>query len=109
MFEINKKATLFTIDLTTGLAKILTKYDKEIMYNGIAIPTRPVAYAVSSNTLLIFNPSNTAASLVLVFCYGLKGADLGDRFQTTTQKNGGPRRPPFFKFIRLEVVSNAQT
>lgn len=61
LFEINKKATLFTVNLTTGLAKIITKYDKEIMYNGIAIPTRPVAYAVSSNNLLIFNPTSTAA------------------------------------------------
>ncbi len=61
LFEVNKKATLFTVDLTTGLAKILTKYDKEIMYNGIAIPTRPVAYAVSSNSLLIFNPTNTSS------------------------------------------------
>ncbi len=63
LFEVNKKATLFTIDLGTGRARIITKYDKEIMYNGIAIPTKPVAYAVSSNNLLIFNPANTSTTI----------------------------------------------
>ncbi len=63
LFEVNKKATLFTIDLGTGLAKMVTKYDKDIMYIGIAIPTRPVAYAVSSNNLVIFNPGNTTATI----------------------------------------------
>jgi hypothetical protein len=61
LFEVNKKATLFTIDLGTGLARMVTKYDKDIMYNGIAIPTRPVAYAVGGSNLLIFNPGNTSA------------------------------------------------
>ncbi len=63
LFEVNKKATLFTINLSTGLAKILTKYDKEISYHGIAIPTRPVAYAVSSNNLLIFNPTSPSVTV----------------------------------------------
>jgi hypothetical protein len=63
LFEVNKKATLFTVDLGTGLAKMVTKYDKEIMYNGLAIPTQPVAYSVSGSNLLIFNPGNTTASI----------------------------------------------
>lgn len=58
LFEVNKKATLFTIDLTTGRAKMLTKYNKDIMYHGIAIPTRPVAYAVNTTNLMVFNPSS---------------------------------------------------
>lgn len=59
LFEINKKSTLFTVDVETGKTKILAKYDKNTMYTGIAIPTRAVAYAVStSNALLIFNPQS---------------------------------------------------
>jgi hypothetical protein len=60
LYEVNKKATLFSVDPGTGRAKMITKYDKGIMYHSIAIPTRPVAYAVSNNSLLIFNPANTA-------------------------------------------------
>lgn len=57
LFEINKKSTLFTVDLMTGNTVILAKYSKELMYTGIAIPTQPVAYAITSgNTFMIFNP-----------------------------------------------------
>jgi len=57
LYEVNKKATLMHVDLMTGNATILAKYDKSMMYHGIAIPTNPVAYAVTaSNNLLIFNP-----------------------------------------------------
>jgi hypothetical protein len=57
LFEVNKKSTLFTIDLATGDTRILAKYDKREMYTGIAIPTQPVSYAVDAmNNLLIFNP-----------------------------------------------------
>ncbi|WP_345269072.1 DUF4394 domain-containing protein [Nibrella viscosa] len=41
LFEVNKKATLFTIDLETGRATTIAKYDKDLMYTGIAIPTMP--------------------------------------------------------------------
>ena len=59
LFEVNKKSTLFSIDLNTGNAVILAKYTKNVKYTGIAIPTRPVAYAVTAlNTLLIFNPND---------------------------------------------------
>ena len=62
LFEINKKSTLFTIDVETGKTKILAKYNKSYMYTGIAIPTRAVAYAVStSNDLLIFNPHSPSS------------------------------------------------
>jgi hypothetical protein len=64
LFEVNKKSTLFTVDLATGDTRILAKYEKALMYTGIAIPTRPVAYAVtSSNSLLIFNPEMPGTSV----------------------------------------------
>ena len=52
------KTNLYTIDLTTGKAtKILNEFANTII--SIAIPTDPVAYAVSSNNeLVIFNPLN---------------------------------------------------
>ncbi len=57
LFEVNKKATLFAVDLNTGNTLTLAKYTKSLMYTGIAIPTQPVAYAVTAaNNLLIFNP-----------------------------------------------------
>jgi len=61
LFEVNKKSTLFTVDLMTGKAKILAKYEKSLGYTGIAIATRPVAYAVSGSNLLIINPMNTSS------------------------------------------------
>ncbi len=57
LFEVNKKSTLFRVNLATGETKILAKYQKSAMYTGIAIPTQPVAYAVdAANALQIFNP-----------------------------------------------------
>ncbi|WP_242582315.1 DUF4394 domain-containing protein [Hymenobacter telluris] len=64
LFEVNKKPTLFTIDLATGDTRILAKYDKDLSYTGIAIPTQPVAYAVTAtNALLIFNLDNPTATV----------------------------------------------
>lgn len=58
LFEVNKKSTLFRIDLATGETRIIAKYKNDAMYSGIAIPTLPVAYAVSTtNKLMIFNPT----------------------------------------------------
>ncbi|SFQ52265.1 DUF4394 domain-containing protein [Hymenobacter arizonensis] len=58
LFEVNKKPTLFTVDLATGDTRVLAKYDKNLPYTGIAIPTNPVAYAINpANQLLIFDPS----------------------------------------------------
>ncbi|MBF9239777.1 DUF4394 domain-containing protein [Hymenobacter sp. BT683] len=64
LFEVNQKATLFAVDLATGDARILAKYDKRLLYTGLAIPTLPVAYAVSpANALLIFNPTAPATAV----------------------------------------------
>ncbi|WP_375417972.1 DUF4394 domain-containing protein [uncultured Hymenobacter sp.] len=64
LFEVNKKPTLFTVNLATGDARILAKYDKDLMYTGIAIPTNPVAYAVdAASNLLIFNPTNSGSTV----------------------------------------------
>lgn len=57
LFEVDKKPTLFSIDLRSGKAKEITKFAKK--YTAIAIPTRSVAYAVDAgNKLLIFSLSN---------------------------------------------------
>ncbi|MEO7265119.1 MAG: DUF4394 domain-containing protein [Ferruginibacter sp.] len=61
LYEVNKKATLFSVDISTGRAKMITKYDKGIMYHNIAIPTNPVAYSISNNSLVIFNPTNISS------------------------------------------------
>jgi hypothetical protein len=37
LYEVNKKSTLFVIDVETGDTKILAKYNKSIMYTGLAI------------------------------------------------------------------------
>ncbi len=37
LYEVNKKSTLFRIDVETGETKILAKYSKGIMYSAIAI------------------------------------------------------------------------
>ncbi len=37
LYEVNKKSTLFRIDVETGETKILAKYNKDIMYTAIAI------------------------------------------------------------------------
>ncbi len=58
LFPVNGQATLFTVDLNSGKAKVLYKYQKSRGYTAIAIQTEPVAYAVSRmNELLIFDPN----------------------------------------------------
>ena len=37
LYEVNKKSTLFRIDVETGETKILAKYSKGVMYSAIAI------------------------------------------------------------------------
>lgn len=60
LYTVNNLPTLFQVDLMTGEAVALERYERK-MYTGIAIPTQPVAYAVDlMNNLLIFNPKNTA-------------------------------------------------
>lgn len=54
------KYRFYYINLQTGEATNAGKTDREII--GLAIPTNPVAYAVSeSNSLLIFNPWNSSS------------------------------------------------
>jgi hypothetical protein len=75
LFEVNKKATLFTVNLATGKAKKVAEF-KDRMYTGLAIPTGPVAYAVdAANHLLIFDPENTAS----VVSKPISGLNPGDQ------------------------------
>jgi len=37
LYEVNKKSTLFLIDVETGETSILAKYHKDVMYSAIAI------------------------------------------------------------------------
>ncbi|RZJ66242.1 MAG: DUF4394 domain-containing protein [Flavobacterium sp.] len=53
-FTIGSESKLYKIDLTTGKARNLGELDMPLI--GLAIPVAPVAYAVASNTLHIFNP-----------------------------------------------------
>lgn len=41
LYEVNKKSTLFIIDVETGDTRILAKYKKDIMYSALAISTQP--------------------------------------------------------------------
>ena len=41
LYEVNKKSTLFLIDSETGETRILAKYNKSIMYSGLAISPLP--------------------------------------------------------------------
>ncbi len=75
MFEVNKKSTLFAVDLNTGNTLTLAKYTKSLMYSGIAIPTQPVAYAVTAaNNVLIFNPE-TPSMVVTKAIVGLSAGE----------------------------------
>ena len=61
LYNVNNSPTLFKVDLTTGEAKKLAKFEKSKAYTGIAIQTNPVAYAVcQTNNLYIFNPEMPA-------------------------------------------------
>lgn len=63
LFTVDNKATLFTVDLATGAARMAAQYSQGQAYTGIAIPTQPVAYAVTpTNSLLIFNPEAPATT-----------------------------------------------
>ena len=56
------KYRFYYIDLQTGEAKNAGKTDRQII--GLAIPTNPVAYAVSeTNNLLIFNPTMATTTI----------------------------------------------
>ncbi|QIL74565.1 DUF4394 domain-containing protein [Hymenobacter sp. HDW8] len=72
LYSVQGKPTLFTVDLTTGAARPLAEYATNSGYSGIAIPTRPVAYALNLaqgirggtlNDLYIIDPTNPSTSV----------------------------------------------
>jgi hypothetical protein len=77
---VGGQAGLYKIDTATGAATSLGNFTGVV--NGIAIPTRPVAYAIDgSNNLLIFNPTSTAAPVAkaiagLIAGDSIKGIDF---------------------------------
>jgi hypothetical protein len=57
LFKVDNASTLISVNLSTGKASVLAKYDQSLSYNGFAIPTAAVAYATDvANNLIIFNP-----------------------------------------------------
>ncbi|RYD79849.1 MAG: DUF4394 domain-containing protein [Sphingobacteriales bacterium] len=67
----NGTSALYTIDLNSGKASKIGNFSFQI--TGIAIPTEPVAYAVSSNNeLLIFNPAATTPTLIVKAITGIQ-------------------------------------
>jgi hypothetical protein len=65
LYTVNGNPTLFAVNLGTGAARPLAQYAPSAGYSGVAIPTQPVAYAVSggssvNNILYIFNPATPA-------------------------------------------------
>ena len=68
------KSGLFTINTTTGKAAKIGDFTQTI--TGLAIPTEPVAYAVSSNNeLLIFNPLATTPTPVVKLIEGIAAGE----------------------------------
>ncbi|HEX2534777.1 MAG TPA: DUF4394 domain-containing protein [Chitinophagaceae bacterium] len=77
LFEVHGKSTLFTVDLTNGRTSVLKKLHKDMQFTGLAIPTQPVAYAVTeSNQLLIFNPAQPADTVAKTVTGLLNGEKL---------------------------------
>ncbi|GAB2461491.1 hypothetical protein GCM10011375_12710 [Hymenobacter qilianensis] len=63
LYPVNGNPTLFTVDLTTGAARPLAQYAASTAYAGLAIPTQPVAYATTANSLYIFNIATPAVGV----------------------------------------------
>ena len=71
LYTVNGLPTLFTVNLSTGTARPLAQYAANAGYTGIAIPTRPVAYALSFagpniDALFIFDPTNPDPATVVI-------------------------------------------
>ncbi|MEO6734233.1 MAG: DUF4394 domain-containing protein [Ferruginibacter sp.] len=76
LYTVNNTPTLFYVNLTTGEAKTLKKYERKMPYTAIAIPTEPVAYAVDMmSNLLIFNPATPA----MVVSKPIAGLTMGEK------------------------------
>lgn len=70
----NGKSSLYTIDLTTGKAGRIGEFSQQIV--GIAIPTEPVAYAVSANNeLLIFNHTSATPTFIAKTITGIQAGE----------------------------------
>ena len=70
----NGKSALFTIDINTGKAAKIGEFNQQII--GIAIPTEPVAYAVSTNNeLLIFNHTSATPTAVVKKIEGIQAGE----------------------------------
>lgn len=48
-------ANLYTINLGTGLAKLVGRFPSTLAIQGIAMPVNPIAYAISANKLMVFD------------------------------------------------------
>lgn len=65
------KSSLYTLDINTGKAAKIGDFMQQII--GLAIPTEPVAYAISlTNELLIFNPASTTPTLTAKSITGIQ-------------------------------------
>ncbi len=65
IFGQGDNSALYSMDLMTGKAMRMAIYDSGVKYTGIAIQSRPVAYAVNtSNQLMIFNPMNPSVTVI---------------------------------------------
>ncbi|WP_243732204.1 DUF4394 domain-containing protein [Pedobacter duraquae] len=73
--SVGGKSGLFTIDLNSGKATKVGNFASQII--GLAIPTEPVAYAVSANNeLLIFNPAAITPTPVIKAITGLQAGEI---------------------------------
>jgi len=71
---VGGKSGLYAIDLNSGRASKISNVDQQI--TGLAIPTEPVAYAVSNNNeLLIFNPAAAMPTFVVKAITGTQSGE----------------------------------
>lgn len=72
--SVGGKSALFTIDITSGKAAKIGEFGLQII--GLAIPTEPIAYAISANNeLLIFNPASGTPTLVAKSITGIQAGE----------------------------------
>lgn len=65
------KSSLYTVDITSGKASKIGDFSQQII--GVAIPTEPVAYAISlANELIIFNPTSATPTLTAKAITGIQ-------------------------------------
>lgn len=108
LYTVAGRPTLFSVNLNTGAAQPLAQYAANAGYTGIAIPTQPVAYAVTTivgandtygrtnNTLLIFDPTNPS-SIISKPITGLINAGL--EFETINGLDFRPATGQLYAFV----------